>query len=257
MSNFTPFHARNHTVVPGVGTIHTQGVADAYLDWQEHTFLAEGADAPVAGRILFGLRIADDGSTHWVMDEVNGPATRRLHWSEPKPTERDQADFPPEAVAEMRRLSETLEERDPTGWFFAVHNRAGDELRRLKRERTRLTDGILHIGKLLADPSEPSQHFVTKAQCGRDKGFFRAATDEERAERRAAWKRGLDRDRVNLETHDREKGARTAMLGVIRSALSVWSGVPDSKQRRLPSTVVAEALAALGAGTSVTSPATA
>lgn len=249
MSNFSPFHARNHTIMPGVGTIHTQGVANAYLDWQEHTFLAEDAEKPVAGRVLFGLRIADDGSTHWVMDDVNGPATRRLHWSEAKPTEQDQADFPPEVVAEMRRLSETLEERSPTAWFFAVHNRAGDELRSLKHERTRLFDGIIHLGKLLADPTEPKQHFVTKKESGQEKGFFRDATSEERVERRAAWKRNLERHRTDLETHDREKGPRTAMLGAIQSALSVWSAIPSSEQRLLPSKVVAEAVANLTVAT--------
>lgn len=244
MGNFDRFHARNHTVIPGVGAIHTQGVANAYVSSLEHTFLADGAEKPVPGRILFGVRIADDGSTHWVVEEINGPAARRLPYDAPRPTESDQTDFPAEAVAEMRRLSETLEERDPTGWFFDVLQRAEDDLKKLDRARADLVRGIEHLGQLLSDPAEPRTHFVSKEECGKDKGFFRDATDDERAARRAWWSDQVARKQAKLVLHDRDLGPRTAMLRAIVRALREWSGSKRS-ERRLPSAVVAEAVAAL------------
>jgi hypothetical protein len=241
MGLFDPFHRRNHTVLPGIGTIHTQGVANAFVGSLSHSFLAEGADKSVAGSVVLGVRIADDGSTHWVVETIDGPDARKRHY-DAKPTENDQADFPAEAVAEMRRLSETLEERDPTGWFFDVLQRAERELELVDRARKDLVRTIEHMDELLGDPSQPRQHYVSKAESGLGKGFHRDATDAERAERRAWWERQREKARTGLAAHDRDIGPRTEMLKVVRSSLRSWSGDKGPTRRRPPSQVMAEAL---------------
>lgn len=249
MDYFASFYARNHTVIPGIGTIFTQGVSNAYTSSLEHMFKAEGAEKAVRGRVLFGVRIADDGSTHWVVEEITGPSTRRLAYNDPRPTEADQTDFPAEAMAEMRRLSETYCESSPTGWFFDVLQRAEDDLKHLDREREQIARGIETRTELLADPNEPRRHFVSKEQAGPDatKGFMRASTADERAERRAWWTAENERARARLEAHDAGQGRRTAMLRAIVRDLRIWSNTSPRNQRRSPVDVVAEAVASIDA----------
>lgn len=245
MDHFGPLHARNHTVIPGVGTIFTQGVGNAFTSSLEHLFKAEDAERRVMGRVLFGVRIADDGTTHWVVEEITGPSSRRLRHGAPRPTEADQTDFPPEAMAEMRRLSETLEERSPVGWFFDVLHRAEDDLRHLDRKRSDLIRGIEHRDELLRDPDEPRQHFVSKEKSGRDKGFLRSATTAERDARRAEWTEMNRIDRACLSRHDAASGQRTRMLRSIVLALRQWSRIPNDERTRLPSEVMTEAVASV------------
>lgn len=241
MGKFSAINARHHTVLPGIGTVHGEGVADAFVSSISYAFLAEGADKQTAGSVVFGVRIGDDGSTHWVLESIHGPDARKRHHDAPA-TETDQIDFPREAVAEMRRLSETSEERDPTGWFFDVFQRAEREITLNGRARKDLLGTIGHMNELLADPSKPTEQYVPKKDSGQGKGFYREATEAERAERRAWWQRQLERSRKGLAAHDRDVLPRTEMLKIVYSTLREWSRGKGNAPRPLPSQVMAEAL---------------
>lgn len=241
MSYFHPIYARNHTTLPGIGTIHTHSVGStAHTTGIDHYFKAEGADRAITGSVRYAATIAEDGSVAWILAHVHGPSSRRRDWKLPRLTEETQEDFPAEVVSEMRRLSETLEERDPTDWFFHALGAVEMELDRLTARRQESERTIEHLGGLLADASEPRSHFVSAAEAGAPKGHFRIATPEERAERRALWERNLAKARAAIARFDEEKGARVAMLRRMRAALRTWSS--STKPRRLPSIVLRDAV---------------
>src|SRR3546814_19764999 len=70
-----------------------------------------------------------------VLFRSTGPISRKRDWREPRLDEETQIDFPPVVIAEMRRISEKLYERDPVAWFFQTIGALDMELdSRLRKE---------------------------------------------------------------------------------------------------------------------------
>ena len=225
MTYFHPIHARNHTVMPGIGKIHTHSVGNtSYTTGLDHYFLAEGAEKPVTGSVRFSAFVDDAGEIAWRFVHAEGPEARKRGWKEPRLTEATQVDFPAEAIVEMRRLSETLQERDQTGWFFHALGAVDMELRDRVGKQDEIARAIQTLEGLLAKPNEPVNHFVSAAEAGADKGFHRPATPEEKAARRADWTARLANRRVALADLAIEQDDRVALLTRLRTTLRDWSG---------------------------------
>lgn len=243
MSYFHPIHARNHTVMPGVGKIHTHSVGNtSYTTGLDHYFLAEGAEKRVAGSVRFSAFVDETGRIAWRFVHVEGPEARRIGWKGPRPTEQTQTDFPAAAIAEMRRLCETLQERDQTGWFFHALGAVDMELRDRVGKQDEIQRAVDTLARLLADPNEPKKHFVTAEQAGADKGFHRPATTEEKTERRADWTGRLANRRAALAVLTAEQADRVALLTRLRDTLRDWSG--RKAPRTSPYDLYARAIAA-------------
>src|SRR3546814_11553301 len=63
--------------------------------------------------VRFSTFIDEDGRIAWRFVYATGPISRKRDWREPRLDEETQIDFPPVVIAEMRRISEKLYERDP------------------------------------------------------------------------------------------------------------------------------------------------
>jgi len=220
----TPMYAGRVVAFPGVGRVYGFSVGScSHTLGYDMYFMAEDAEAPVRGMVRFCTSVAEDGTLQWRFSSVTGPGTR--DWRLPAPTEHDQPYFPAEAMAAMRTMAEKLGERDQTAWYFQTIGAIDMELNELLNTRARLVDTGLHLTGLLADPSLPKEEFVPKTAT--EKGFFRPATDEERAARRTAWQSNIDRSRTKLAAFDVEKGPRVALLKRLRRSMDGWSKRKD------------------------------
>lgn len=243
MSLFSRSNDKKNTVVPGLGTIHSQGVGDTtYVTGLDHQFLAEDADKPVPGVVRFSAYVSDTGEIAWRFVFAEGPLSRAGRWNGPKPAEDTQLDYPAAAVAEMRRLSETLQEREQTSWFFHALGAVDIELRARTDRDKDIRRTISLLEGLLAKQSEPVKHFVSAEEAGQPKGFHRLATADEKAARRLEWSTRLDERRTALETLKVEQDDRVAMLTRLRDTLRDWSG--RKAPRQSPFDLYAQALAA-------------
>src|SRR3546814_4144872 len=185
MGYFHPIYRDKHTVLPGVGTIHSHSVGNtSHTTGFDHYFLPEGAEKEIPGHVRFSTFIDEDGRIAWRFVYATGPISRKRDWREPRLDEETQIDFPPVVIAEMRRISEKLYERDPVAWFFQTIGALDMELDSRLRKEDDLVRTIQHLTEMLGKPHEPKQHFVTAEECGLKKGFHRTATPEEREARR-------------------------------------------------------------------------
>lgn len=224
MGYFHPIYRDKHTVLPGVGTIHSHGVGScAHTTGFDHYFLPEGAEKQIAGNVRFSTFIEEDGSLAWRFVHAIGPISRKRDWREPRLDEETQLDYPPAVLAEMRRLSETLHERDPVAWFFQTIGALDMELDSRLRKEDDLVRTVQHLTELLANPQEPTKHFVSAEECGLDKGFFRTASPEEREARRDLWRTNLSRAQTRLTALRSNQGERVALLRRLRSSMTGWS----------------------------------
>ena len=225
MPYFSPIYAKDHTVLPGIGRIHTHGVGNTrHTTGLDHYFLAEGAEKPVVGSVRFSAHVSETGGIAWRFVHADGPMARKRHWNDPRVTEETQADFPAEVVAEMRRLSETLQKRDQTAWFFHALAAVDIELRGRTDKQADIARTISLLEGLLAKQSEPVKHFVSAEEAGTDKGHHRLATPEEKAARRLDWATRLAAKRIELETLTASQADRVAMLKRLYETLHDWSG---------------------------------
>ena len=231
MSYFHPIYRNKHTVIPGVGTVHSQSVGSCnYTTGIDHRFLPEGADKEISGHVRFSAYVAESGKLEWRFVSATGPKSRKRDWQAPKLSEDTQVDYLPEVIAEMRRLSETLYERDPTGWFFHAVGAIEMELNEYHRKEQDSEVAIAHLTKCLANPAEPKQHFVSAKECGGEKGYCRSATDEERQARRKLWQERIDHHRNRLSSLHSEEGERIALLKRLRQSLTNWSEARSNSQ---------------------------
>src|SRR3546814_13017657 len=104
-----------------------------------------------------------------VLFRSTGPISRKRDWREPRLDEETQIDFPPVVIAEMRRISEKLYERDPVAWFFQTIGALDMELDSRLRKDDDLVRTIQHLTDMLGKPPEPHQHFVPTEECGHNK----------------------------------------------------------------------------------------
>src|SRR3546814_7021671 len=178
MGYFHPIYRDKHTVLPGVGTIHSHSVGStAHPPGFEHYSLPQGAEKEIPRHVRFSTFIDEDGRIAWRFVYATGPISRKRDWREPRLDEETQIDFPPVVIAEMRRISEKLYERDPVAWFFQTIGALDMELDSRLRKEDDLVRTIQHLTEMLGKPHEPKQHFVTAEECGLKKGFHRTATD--------------------------------------------------------------------------------
>lgn len=148
-------------------------------------------------------------------------------------------DFPKEVVAEMRRLSETFEQRDPVHFMFHALGAVEMEAERLKRRIEDPKATIAHLTDALRDPAAPRKHFVSAEEAGAEKGHHRESTPEEREERRGKWRETIGRAELKLEGMRDVEIPRHAMLSDMSRALRAWSNVPRADRREMPSEVLA------------------
>lgn len=230
MSYFGSIYADKNQVIPGLGTIHSHCVGStAHTTGHDHYFLADGAEKPVAGSVRFSAFITEDGEIAWRFVHATGPIGRKRHYPLKPFGEHEQQDFPAQAVAEMRRISENLHETDPNAWFFSALGAFSMEIEELEHKLKMLDQSIHHLGVLLAKPQEPENVFVPSDE-GRGKGFYRPATDEERAERRALWGQRVESASAKRDLFLAEKAPRLEMLRQKREALRAWSHQRNPKQ---------------------------
>jgi putative ubiquitin-RnfH superfamily antitoxin RatB of RatAB toxin-antitoxin module len=175
------------------------------------------------GSIRFAAYVADDGTIQWRFVHSTGTNSRKRHWKDAPLTEETQVDFPAAAVAEMRRLSETMHEKPDNAWFFSALGAVDMETEDRVRKERDLQRTVEVLAPLLADPSEPRQHFVPAAEAGTPKGYHRDATAEERAERRAMWTERHDKAVAALAALTEAQADRLAMLRRLKVALHDWS----------------------------------
>ena len=224
MSYFAPIYRDKHVILAGLGTIHSHSVGStAYTTGHDHYFLAEGAEKPVAGSVRFAAKVGETGEIEWRFVHATGANSRKRDWREPALTEDTQVDFPAAVVAEMRRLSETLHEREPTSWMFHAHGAVDMELRERIGKEDELERSIVILGNLLANPAEPTKHFVPAAESDTGKGFFRPATADETAATRAMWTERREKAFTKLAALKAEQADRIALLKRLGKALSTWA----------------------------------
>lgn len=224
MTYFSPIYRDKHVILPGLGTIHSHSVGStAYTTGHDHYFLAEGAEKPVSGAVRFAAAVGDDGEIEWRFVMATGPNQRKRHWKDPVITEDTQTDFPAKVIAEMRRLTETMHEREQTSWFFHAHGAVDMELRRREDEEAKLSRSIEILTDLLSNASEPKKHFVPAAESDTGKGYYRDATTDETIAHRALWAKRLDSATTKLATLKSEQTDRIALLKRVGKALSNWA----------------------------------
>lgn len=204
-------YADRVVAVPGVGRIYGHAVGScSHTMGFDMCFMAEGADEATRGTVRFSARVAEDGSLQWLFRGMTQNMTR--DWRLPPITEHDQPYYSAEAMAAMRRMVETMGERDAFGWYAQTQSAVDMELDGLQREFDLLIRSDADLTILLGDPSQPREQYVSKKEDPERKDFMRPATEEERATRRATWTENLARARNRLETLRTEKGARLALL---------------------------------------------
>lgn len=204
-------YADRVVTVPGVGRIYGYAVGScSHTMGFDMCFMAEGADEATRGTVRFSAFVDDDGSLQWRFGGMTQSMTR--DWKLPPVTEHDQPYYPAEAMVAMRRMVETMGERDAFGWYAQTQSAIDIELNGLQRKFDLLVQSDTDLTRLLGDPDQPRQQYVPKKDDPDCKGFMRPATDEERASRRTAWTDNLARARTRLETLRAEKGTRLALL---------------------------------------------
>lgn len=229
-----------YSVLEGFGTIFSQSVGStAHTTAIHHAYIPEGADRAVRGHVSFSSMIDEKGDVAWRYSGSSGKEQDARSWREPKITEADVPDFPREVVAEMRRLSETFEQRDPVHFMFHALGAVEMEAEKLKRRIEDPRGTIAHLTDALRDPAAPRKHFVSAEEAGAEKGHHRESTPEEREERRGKWRESIERAERKLEGMRDVEIPRHAMLTDMSRALREWSNVPRAERRELPSEVLA------------------
>jgi hypothetical protein len=229
-----------YSVLEGFGTIFSQSVGStAHATAIHHAYIPEGADRSVRGHVSFSAAIDEKGDVAWRYSGSSGKEQDARSWKEPKVTEADVPDFPKEVVAEMRRLSETFEQRDPVHFMFHALGAVEMEAERLKRRIEDPKGTISHLSDALRDPAAPRKHFVSAEEAGAEKGHHRDSTLEEREERRGKWRESIERAEQKLEGMKDMEILRHAMLVDMSRALRDWSNVPRTGRSELPSEVLA------------------
>src|SRR3546814_961822 len=114
MGYFHPIYRDKHSVLPGVGTIHSHSVGStSHTTGFDHYFLPEGAEKEIPGHVRFSTFIDEDGRISWRFVYATVSLFRQHDWPEPRLDEATQIDFPPFVNAAMRRISYMLYKRDP------------------------------------------------------------------------------------------------------------------------------------------------
>lgn len=235
MSYFEPFYSKKHTLAPGLGKIYSHAVGSTSGSTGfDHYFLPEGADKPIIGTVRFSTYIAENGEVAWAFVSAEGPISRKRSWRDLALTEETQVDFPPAAIAEMRRISETLYERDPAEWFYQAIGALDHEINSLNDVENQLVRFIKNFTAFLANPNEPARIFVHTPLPRQEKGHFRVATPAERKARRDTWQKNLTRSKASLTKHRAEQSDRLALLKRLRSAMAKWTGSAGSKKAANP-----------------------
>lgn len=230
MSYFGSIYADKNQVIPGVGTIHSHCVGStAHTTGHDHYFLADGAEKPVMGSVRFSAFITEDGNVAWRFVHATGPVNRKRYYPLKPFGEHEQQDFPSQAIAEMRRISESLHETDRNAWFFSALGAFSMEIEELERKLEMLEQTITHLGALLAKPQEPQTVFVPSIEAG-GKGSHRPASDEERAERRALWSQRVESASTKRDIFLAQKAPRLEMLRRKREGLRTWAHQRNPKQ---------------------------
>lgn len=226
---------RNETVLNGFGTIRTESVGNtSHTTGLFHSYHPAGADRKARGHVAFSAKIDEKGDLVWRFDDLDTharyvPAAERGNEAEGIP------DFPKEVIAEMRRISETLEDRDPNAYFFQALGALRMESNGLGRAISAQHDTIQHLGKLLADPREPKDHWVSAQEAGAAKGHNRPTTPEERTRRREGWSDSVAKAEARLVAMGPKEIARKAMLDAMVEGLREWSRTRANMQDRTPS----------------------
>lgn len=126
--------------VPGLGEfgyfsvgsiLHSRGI--------EHFFQPEGAASRIDGTVRFSAYVDLDGDLKWKFDHAEGPNSRERAYDAPPLTEETQIDFPSEVVAEMRRLTETLHEREPGLWYHQVISAIDIEIKEFEKRKRNMS----------------------------------------------------------------------------------------------------------------------
>jgi hypothetical protein len=227
--------SRNETVLNGFGTIRTESVGStSYTTGLFHTYHPAGADSKAPGHVAFSAKIDEKGELLWRFDDSNTRA--RSVPADERGSETDGIpDHPKEVLAEMRRISETLEQRDPNAYFFQALGALEMESNGLWRAISAQHDTIRHLGKLLGDPREPKEHWVSAQEAGAAKGHHRPTTPEERARSREGWSDSVTKAEARLVAMAPKEIARKAMLDAMVSGLREWSRTRDNMQGMTPS----------------------
>lgn len=226
---------KNETVLNGFGTIRTESVGNtSHTTGLFHSYHPAGAEMKARGHVAFSAKIDEKGELVWHFDDSNTrarsvPAAERGSEADGIP------DHPKEVLAEMRRISETLEERDQNGYFFQALGALQMESNGLERAISAQHDTIRHLGKLLADPREPKEHWISAQEAGAPKGHHRPTTPEERARSREGWSDSVARAEARLVAMGPKEIARKAMLDAMVSGLREWSRTRANMQDRTPS----------------------
>jgi hypothetical protein len=235
MSYFTPLYGDKHTELPGFGTIYSHSVGSTSRSTGfDHYFLPAGAEKEIAGSVRFAVHIEADGKLAWRFMFAEGPNSRARSWRETALTEATQIDFPPEVIAEMRRISETLYERDPVAWFYQAIGEVEGERGSLLYEEEDLVRRVGYIIDLLADPAHPTKYFVPAYAAENKEAHFRPTTPAEHQAGRTELEKKL-LDRQNKLTELRSKNAsRIALLTRLRDALKEWAARRGKEKSKSP-----------------------
>lgn len=224
MSNFTPINRDSLTPIENVGVIFSQTVGNCRgTTGYDHHLKLDGAERQLPGYVRFSAFVADNGTIQWRFVTADGPLARKRSYKEPKLTEETQVDFPAEAVARMRQLSEEMHLRSDNSWFFSALTAVETELDTRQTARYDLERTVSTLQKLLSDPAAPTTTFVSAKEAGLDKGYNRPATAAETAQSRATWTANIERAQTKLSALNEEQGERIALLERLRIALRDWS----------------------------------
>lgn len=224
MSDFNLRNRSLHTV-EGLGSFIYQCVGNtSHTTGCDHFFLREGADKPHRGAVRFKARVTTEGSIAW--DIASAPEA-----------------FPPAVIEVMRQRMETLKDREPSSWMFHALGAAEIQLKALNAERSQDDISIHVLTPLLANPTEPKQHWVSAVEGGQPKGFHRPATAEERKAKRAVWAKSLKAARQSIAAFEDKNASYVDMLKRQVSALRNWASLPHA-ERTHPCEVFAAAAAA-------------
>ncbi len=211
-------------MVPGLGEfgyfsvgsiLHSRGI--------EHFFQPEGAASRIDGSVRFSAYVDPDGDLKWKFDHAEGPHSRKRAYDAPPLTEETQIDFPSDVAAEMRRLTETLHERQPGLWYHQAVSAIDIELKEFEKAEAEHVRFIRIFTGLLANPELPKSHFDEAPPGSHSVGTFRPATDAEREESREFWRKGIAEREDTLTKLRADTADRIALLTRLREAMNKWS----------------------------------
>src|SRR3546814_8702497 len=95
MGYFHPIYRDKHTVLPGVGTIHSHSVGStSHTTGFDHYFMPEGAEKELPGHVRFSTFIHEDGRIAWRFAYATGPISRQREGREPRPAAETPNEFP-------------------------------------------------------------------------------------------------------------------------------------------------------------------